>query len=385
MSNGFERLARLPKSSFFLFGARGIGKSTWVRTALPNARRFDLLDEGLHHSLIADPSLFAGELRTLPSGSWVVVDEVQRIPSLLNEVHRMIEERRLRFALLGSSSRKLKTAGTNLLAGRAVWKLMYPFVPAELGSAFDLNRALRFGTIPLVWTATNPADTLSAYVRLYLREEIRGEALVRSLPSFVRFLPIAALSHAQVVNVSGLARDSGVARNTVDGYLEILEDTLLAARLPAYEARIRVRERKHPKLYWLDPGLVRAVKNQLGPVAAEETGALFEGWVLTVLRAHGEEGKLFDELAYWAPLQAGGVEVDFLLTRGRELLALEVKSQRRFTPQLTVGLKAIADLPKLVRRILLYRGDRVLKMPDGIEVWPVEHFLATLAEGKLWP
>ncbi len=379
------RITVAPKGSFFLFGARGVGKSTWARETLPGAHRFDLLDEGLFQSFLATPALFGAELRTLEPGSWVVVDEVQRIPGLLNEVHRAIEELELRFALLGSSARKLKTAGTNLLAGRALWRTMYPFVPQELGAAFDLASTLQFGSIPLVVASEDRAATLAAYVQLYLREEIRGEALVRNLPGFVRFLPIAALAHGQVVNVAGIARDSGTARTTVQGYLEILEDTLLAWRLPAFETRLRVRERKHPKLYWLDPGLVRAVKKQLGAVSAEEAGSLFEGWIHTLLRAYGDTGSLFDEIAYWAPAETRSVEVDFLLQRGGEHLALEVKAGERFTPAWLSGLTAIGDLPRLARRVLVYTGTRELRTPEGIEVWPLAKLLTALAAGTLWP
>ena len=379
------RITVAPKGSFFLFGARGVGKSTWARETHPGAHRFDLLDEGLFQGFLADPALFGAELRTLEPGSWVVVDEVQRIPGLLNEVHRAIEELRLRFALLGSSARKLKTAGTNLLAGRALWRTMYPFVPQELGAAFDLESTLRFGSIPLVVASEDRAATLAAYVQLYLREEIRGEALVRNLPGFVRFLPIAALAHGQVVNVAGIARDSGTARTTVQGYLEILEDTLLAWRLAAFETRLRVRERKHPKLYWLDPGLVRAVKKHAGAVSSEEVGSLFEGWIHTLLRAYGDTGSLFDEIAYWAPAETRTVEVDFLLQRGGEHLALEVKAGERFTPAWLSGLTAIGDLPRLARRVLVYTGTRELRTPEGIEVWPLAKLLTALAEGTLWP
>ncbi len=160
---------------------------------------------------------------------------------------------------------------------------------------------------------------LVAYADLYLREEIRAEALVRNLPGFARFLPVAALFNGQVVNVAGIARDAGVARTTVEGYLDILVDTLLAHRLPAYQTRTRVRERRQPKLYWIDPGVVRAVKRQLGEVTAEERGPLFESWVCTMLRAHAETAELFDELSYWASHQSGA-EVDFVLRRGTELL-----------------------------------------------------------------
>ena len=384
-SNVYPRLLKAPRESFFLFGVRGAGKSTWAETSFREARRVNLLDEGVHHSLLADPSLFGAELMDLRRGHWVVVDEVQRIPSLLNDVHRLIEDHGLRFALLGSSARKLKTAGTNLLAGRATWKTMFPLVPEELGGDFSLDEVLGHGSIPLVWNSTDKRKTLEAYVQLYLREEIRGEALVRNLPGFVRFLPIAALFHGQVVNVAGIARDAGTARTTVAGYLDILEDTLLATRLSAYEARLRVRERKHPKLYWVDPGLVRAVKRQLGPLTGEERGALFEGWVFTLLRTYAEERELYDEIFYWSPPAGSATEVDFLLRRGREFLAVEVKSSARYSSALTSGLRAIADLPKLVRRVLVFTGPRPLVTADGIEVWPIRRFLDAVSSGTLWP
>lgn len=345
----------------------------------------DLLDEGRYQELLADPSLFAAELRSLPRGAWVVVDEVQRLPNLLHEVHRLIESRGLKFALLGSSARKLRAAGTNLLAGRALHKSMHPLVPAELGRDYDLEAIFEHGSIPIVWAAEDREAVLKCYVQLYLREEIRAEALVRSLPGFARFLPIAALYHGQVINVSGLSRDAGVARTTVAGYLDILEDTLLAVRLPAFEARLRVRERKHPKLYWVDPGLVRAVKKQLGPVSIEERGPLLEGWVLHLLRAHAEEDTVYDEIAYWSPTQAPRTEVDFILRRRREYLAVEVKSKGRLDGSMLTGLRAIGELPHLVRRVLVYTGKRSLTTEDGIEVWPVDRFAKELARADLWP
>jgi predicted AAA+ superfamily ATPase len=379
----YARMLQPPRGSFFLFGPRGTGKSTWARGNFPKARRFDLLDEGLYHELIADPALFAGELRTLAPGSAVVVDEIQRIPGLLNEVHRFIEERRLRFALLGSSAKKLKTAGTNLLAGRASSALLHPFVPAELGSDFDLEEVLRHGSLPLVWTSADKRATLTSYVQVYLREEIQAEALVRNLPSFARFLPLAALFHGQALNVSSLARDSGTARTTIVGYLDILEQTLLAFRLPAYEAKLRVRERKHPKLYWVDPGIVRAAKKQLGAVGLEERGALLEGWVLGCLRAHAEVQELYDEIYYWAPAQ-GRLEVDFLLERGARKLAIEVKSGRKLAPEMLYGLRAINGLEGLARRILVYGGERKQQTPDGIDVWPPIVLAQALEAGRLW-
>lgn len=384
-SQTYTRLLTASKRSFFLFGVRGVGKTTWIRTVLPDAHVFDLLDESLYQTLLADPSSFAAEVAALSSGTTVVVDEVQRIPSLLNEVHRLIERRRHRFALLGSSARRLKTTGTNLLAGRAVLKTMFPLVPAELAKDFDLATVLRYGSIPLVWQAADRRATLDAYVQLYLKEEIRAEALVRNLPGFVRFLPVAALFHGQVINVSGIARDAATSRTTVDGYLAILEDTLVACRLPAFESRLRVRERKHPKLYWVDPGLARAAKRQLGAVTAEERGPLLEGFVLTVLRAHNEVATLFEEIWYWAPAQARATEVDFLLRRGREYVAIEVKARPRISSTELAGLRAIADLRGLVRRVVLYLGSRRLRTKDGIDVWPLTAWLDAIAENRLWP
>jgi predicted AAA+ superfamily ATPase len=378
------RIYRLPGGSFFLFGLRGVGKSTWIRAQLPDARRFDLLDEGLYQGLLADPAPFAGELRRLDPGEWVVVDEIQRLPALLNEVHRFTEDRGLRFALLGSSARKLRAAGVNLLGGRALWREMFPLAPEELGEDFDLDRTLEIGALPLVLDSDSPQETLRAYVQLYLREEIKGEALVRNLPGFARFLPVAALFHGQLVNVAGIARDAGVARTTVEGYLGVLEDTLLARRLPAYEARLRVRERKHPKLYWVDPGVARAAKGARGPVAPEEAGPLLEGWVHTLLRTYMAERELAEEVAYWAPAESKRLEVDFVLRRGAELCALEVKASRRVHPGDLAGLRAIAELSGLRRRILIHRGERPTRTEDGIDAWPVETFLEALEGDRLW-
>jgi hypothetical protein len=187
------------------------------------------------------------------------------------------------------------------------------------------------------------------------------------------------------VNVAGIARDSGVARTTVQGYLEILEDTLLVKRLPAYEARMRVRERKRPKLYWVDPGVVRAVKQGRGPITPEESGALLEGWIHTLLRTYMAERELADELAYWAPAEARRLEVDFLLRRGAEFCALEIKAARRYNAQQLSGLRAIAELPNLRRRILIHRGDRPFRTEDEIDVWPVSTFLEALETGEIWP
>lgn len=364
-------------------GPRGSGKSTWLRDTFPDAHVFDLLSEATYQRFLANPDSFAGELRAVEKGKLVIVDEVQRLPPLLNEVHRFIEERRFRFILCGSSARKLKRAGVNLLAGRAMRKNMHPFVPEELGSAFNLDEALRFGLMPIVWNSTEKDETLAAYAQLYLKEEIQAEALVRNLPGFARFLPLAALFHGQTINVMSIARDAGVARTTVMGYMEILEETLLCFRLPAYEPKLRVRERKTPKWYWCDPGLVRAMKRSSGVVIHEEKGSLFEGMVAQLLRAYKDYRDLCDEITYWAPHSGAKTEVDFLLLRGGELIAIEAKSGAAFSETWCKGLRAIAQLKGLKRRIIVYPKGPQLRTEDGIDVLPFQDLADQLSANAL--
>jgi predicted AAA+ superfamily ATPase len=378
MSN-YERALAPPKNSFFLLGPRGCGKSTWLSKHFAGAKNINLLDEALYQSYLVNPRLFYEMLVGLKPGSWVTVDEIQRLPNLLNEVHRLIEEQKLKFALTGSSARKLKRSGVNLLAGRAIRKEMFPLTPYELGKDFNLTEAMQFGTLPLVWTAEDPKSTLQTYAQMYLKEEIQAEALVRNLQGFSRFLPVAALFHGQVLNISNVARDAAVSRPTVIGFFDILEDTLMAKRLPAFESSLRVREKKHPKLYWVDPGILRAAKKDLFAVSPEEMGPLFEGFIYMLLRAHCNE----DELFYWSPAEAKLTEVDFLLKRGKEYIAIEVKATARLRPEHTKGLHAISDLKGLKRKILVYLGREKLSKSDGIEVLPLLEFSRLLGEQKI--
>ena len=378
-----SRILKAPKQSFFFMGPRGSGKSTWLRAMFPDAHVIDLLSEEIYQRLLASPGHFADEVRAVPTDRWVIVDEVQRLPGLLNEVHRFIEEKRLRFVLCGSSARKLKRSGVNLLAGRALNKSMHPFVPEELGAHFDFEEALRYGLLPIVWDSSAKEETLAAYAQFYLKEEIQAEALVRNLPGFARFLPIAALFHGQTVNVTNIAREAGVARTTVAGYLDILEETLLCFRLSGYEAKLRVRERKLPKWYWCDPGIVRVMKRTKGELVPEERGALFEGMVSQLLRAYKNYRDTFEEMYYWAPSGRSNTEVDFLLVRGADLIAVEAKSGNTFMEGWCKGLRAVARLKGLKRRIIVYPKGPVLKTKDGIDVFPFQQFADLLADDAL--
>jgi predicted AAA+ superfamily ATPase len=384
MTNYIDRQLNPPAQSFFLFGPRGTGKTTWVNHQFPTAYRVNLLNESLYQTYLADISQFANELRALKPDSWVFVDEIQRLPNLLNEVHRFIEEKNLHFILTGSSARKLKKANVNLLGGRALSRRMYPFLPKELGPDFILDKVLTYGSIPLVWNAADKKETLKAYIEMYLKEEIKAEALVRNLPGFVRFLPIAALLHGQTLNISGAARNAGISRTTLDGYVEILEDTLMIYRLPAYESKLRLREKKHPKLYWIDPGLVRAVNNRFGDLYPEEKGALFEGLVATLLKTYRDYYNIFDEFYYWSPASSQSTEVDFLLKREDSFIAIEVKTSQRITGEHLKGLRAIAELKGIKRRIMVYNGEKKMLTEDHIDIWPFDFFCEALDSKDLW-
>lgn len=380
----FNRLLDRPNRSFFLFGIRGAGKSTWIQADLPDATYIDLLDDETYLAFSSTPGLLRLTIQEASNKEWVVIDEIQRLPNLLNDVHRHISSEGQKFALLGSSARKLKTQSSNLLAGRASQRFIYPFTPEEIGNQFKLEEVLRFGSIPVIWGEDDKEDVLRSYVNMYLREEIRQEALVRNLPGFTRFLLVAAVLHGQLINIRGISRDSQVPETTVTGFFDVLEDTLIATRLHGFEAKLRIRERKHPKLYFVDPGLVRALKSQFGSVSVDERGSLFEGWIHTLLLTYRDNRKLFDSIHYWSP-HGTQTEVDFLIHRGVSCIAIEVKSGTFFNEQMLKGLKAIDGLSGLVRRILVYCGARSYRTNDGIEIWPVDRFVESLAENRLWP
>jgi predicted AAA+ superfamily ATPase len=283
----FTRRCPLPDRSCFLFGPRGTGKSTWIHAAIRPDVTYDLLDAGEAIRLAADPGLLARETAGLPAGNWVAIDEIQKVPALLDEVHRLIESRRLRFVLSGSSARKLRRGGTNLLAGRADMKRLFPLVSAEIGPGIDIDRMIECGSLPLAVTGGDPKAFLRSYALTYLQEEIRAEALTRNLGGFARFLEVAAQQNAQLTNAAGIARDVGVSRQSVQNWFEILGDTLLGSWLPAWKLKRATKQVSHPKFYLFDSGVARALSGRLPyPCTPEERGGLLETLVHNELSAY---------------------------------------------------------------------------------------------------
>ena len=380
----YARDLTLPRESFFLFGPRGTGKSTWLREQLPAALWFDLLRMPLVLELTRRPDTFRSRVEALPSGGWVVVDEVQRMPALLDEVHALVAERgkKYRFALSGSSARKLRRLDVNLLAGRAITRLFFPLTAAELGFQFGLDDLLTTGCLPMVRTDPSMAvDVLDAYVGTYLREEIQQEALTRDVGAFARFLDVAALCNGQVVNVAGVARDAGVARPTVARYFEILVDTLIGTWLPAWRPRARIKETQHPKFFLFDPGVARALAGRIRePLEGSEKGALFETLVLHELRAAVNIQNLGGTFSYWRT-QTGG-EVDFVWQRGDRRVGIEVKAGKTWRREFGQSLAELRDAGKLTATFAVYGGTERLR-DRGIVVLPFVEFARELTQGRV--
>ncbi len=370
--------------SFFLFGPRATGKTTWLRQQYPQALAVNLLLDEDFMPLLADPGLLRRRVEALPADTWVVVDEIQRLPVLLNEVHELITRhgKRYRYALTGSSARKLRRLDANLLAGRVIEREMYPLVAVELGKDFSLERALARGTLPDVYAEPEHArDILGAYVNTYLRQEIQQEALVNDIGSFHRFLRVAALMHGQIVNVAGIARDAGIARTTVHRYFDVLVDTLIGCRLPAWRPREKVREQSRPKFYFFDPGVVRSLAaTSDNPLSEIEAGPLLEGYVLHELRAATMYRNLGGEISYWRTQL--GKEIDFVWQRGDLRVGIEVKAARRFRPADAKPLAEMIARGVLTRGLVVYRGAERLREGD-IDVLPAEEFFAGLYEDLL--
>lgn len=374
----YSRILNSPRSkSFFLFGPRATGKTTWTQTVFADGIKIDLLESDLYNSLLASPGRLA-ELIPGHFDDWVIIDEIQRIPDLLNEVHRLIENRKLKFVLTGSSARKLRGKGVNLLAGRALTRYMYPLTAGELGKDFSLAKSLQVGHLPSVYSEIDPVDYLASYVRTYLREEVQQEGLTRNLQTFARFLETASFSQASTLNISEVARECSVNRKLAEEYFYILEDLLLAYRLPVFTRRAKRRMMVHPKFYFFDVGVYRAIRPK-GPLDRPEEieGVALETLLFQELRAVNDLYKMGYNHYYWRT--AFGQEVDFVLYGEKGLIALEIKRAAKIRNHEFKGLKAFSKDYPHAALYMFYGGEKKLFVND-IKLIPMREAITTLPD-----
>lgn len=386
-----NRLYRIPSGSFFLFGPRGVGKSSWVRECVHHDIRIDLLRHQTFIELQRNPTRLEALCGHLSPGSVVFIDEVQKLPELLDEVHRLMEEKKLTFILTGSSARKLKRSGANLLAGRAHTYKMFPFSLRELEGRFSLEQLLQIGSLPIVLRNTDEAEeTLAGYVSTYLQHEIKEEALVRRVEEFSRFLSIAGQLNGNVLNLVNVARETGKSAKTVQSWYDILLDTLLGTWLEPYRPGLKVRESAHPKFFWFDPGVARLAGGlSWSDLDGTWKGFAFEGMILREIQTYLEVSRKRNGIFYYGTPGSG--EIDFIVEKRKktistpeEFITIEVKlarSWRREFESPSRNLRAVSG-NKLSRMIGIYCGDERLTF-DGFEVFPLEQFVEELYQGKI--
>lgn len=372
----YSRLIRTPASkSFFLFGPRGTGKTTWVKSTFPSALYLDLLEAEVFNDLLANPQRLENYIPK-DFTDFVIIDEVQRVPNLLNEIHRLMEKFRLKFILTGSSARKLRKKGENLLAGRSLTNFLHPLTSLELGNDFNLARSLSYGQLPSVSFEPDPKKYLESYVKTYLEEEIFQEGLTRNLSAFARFLETASFSVGAVLNTSEVAREAGIERKVVENYFAILEDLLIGYRLPVFNKRAKRRLVAHAKFYFFDVGVYRTVR-PMGPLDMPEMveGTAFESLFFQDLLAINDSLNLGYNLFYYRT--ATGIEVDFVAYGEKGVRAFEVKRTGRISSRTLRGLKYFSKEYPQAKTFLIYGGKR--KMREGnIEIIPLEDALKNL-------
>ena len=374
----YSRLIKAPRAkSFFLFGPRGTGKTTWVKNAFPEAVYLDLLEAELYNDLLANPQRLDNFIPR-NSRDWIIIDEVQRIPELLNEVHRLIEKNKYKFILTGSSARKLRRKGFNLLGGRALTYAMHPLTAGELGKDFDLERSLAFGQLPSAYNESDPKKYLESYVKTYLDEEIRQEGLTRNLAAFSRFLEAASFSQGSVLNISNVAGECGVERKVVEHYFDILEDLLIAYRIPVFTKKAKRRMAAHPKFYFFDVGIYRTLRPK-GPLDMPEQieGVSFETLFLQELMAVNDALDLGYSFYYWRT--AHNTEVDFVLYGDRGIRAFEVKRTGRVMKPMTNALTSFCRDYPMAKAFFIYGGKRIMH-EGAIDVIPIAEALKTLPD-----
>jgi len=380
-----ERKLHLPPpgtETFFLWGPRQTGKSTLLRSKYPDAVWIDLLKAEEYRRYLDTPEYLRQELPDKGDMPFVVIDEVQKLPALLDEVHWLHENRHVQFALCGSSARKVKRGHANLLGGRAIRYEMFGFVSAELYPDFDLHRLLNHGYLPRIYLSKQPRRLLNAYVANYLKEEIAAEGLVRNLPVFSNFLNLASLSDTESVNFSTIARDCGVSSQTVKEYFQILEDTMLGRWLPSFRKRPKRRVTAASKFYFSDVGVVNFLAKR-GAVqqGSELFGKAFENWCFHELNAYNMYNEAFAEFSYWR--LAGGTEVDFIVNDMK--VAIEAKASEKISGNHLKGLRSLkVDHPDVGRRIIVCNEKKLRTTEDNIEIIPAATFAAILWAGELF-
>lgn len=371
-----------PEESYFLLGPRGTGKSTWLMHHYPHATRIDLLLGEEERRFSSYPERIRNVVEPMPPGSICILDEIQRVPRLLPEIHALIEEKRdIQFIMTGSSTRKLRRSDSDLLGGRALMRQMGPFFASEIGEDFSLEKGLKTGMIPLIWESKDPQDRLRDYLHLYLKEEIQAEGLVRQIGDFARFLEVASFSHASVWTTTDISRESSVKRATVDNYLQILEDLLLAFSLPVFSRRAKRRLVTHQKFYFFDAGVYRILRPQgILDNTAEIEGLALEGLVAQHLRSWVLSQKEPHSLSYWRTQTQ--LEVDFVIYGPKGFWAIEVKRSPNLGPDDVKGLLAFKEeypeakclIVTLAKRHENYRGFPVI---------PAREFLLGISPEKL--
>jgi len=371
-----ERLLDLPrllsKRSHFLLGPRQTGKSFLIAHTLTGVRLYDLLESSTYISLSQNPGRIAEELTELDRT--VVIDEIQRLPQLLNEVHRLIEKRGTRFLLTGSSARKLRRGGVNLLGGRARTKYLHPLTYRELGAHFDLYRALERGLLPAIYFSDDAKADLEAYAGSYLQQEIVAEGAMRNVPAFSRFLRVAALCNSTIVNFTNIANDAQVARTTVYEYFEILKDTLILHELPAWRKSRKRKPLVSSKYYFFDVGVVAALQHRTFHAGTPEFGEALETYLMHELVSY-RDYVCEEPLSYWRSTSA--FEVDFVIG---DHTAVEVKAKENVSQTDLKSLRALAEEQKLKRYVCVSLEKR-RRQVGGITVLPVPEFLETLWGG----
>lgn len=379
----YLRLLKLPSNpeeSFFLWGPRQTGKSTLLRKCYPDAVWIDLLKADEFRKYTENPERLREELLANPTPQIVVIDEIQKVPQLLDEVHWLIENNNTHFALCGSSARKVKRGHANLLGGRAIRYELYGLVSSELGASFELDRIVNNGYLPSHYDKKNPKRNIQAYISEYLKEEIAAEGLIRNLPGFGRFLDIVALTDGEIVNYTNIASDCGVASNTAKEYFQILLDTLLGSWLPAYRKRPKRRITNSPKFYFNDIGVVNSLaKRGYIQRGSELYGKAFENWIFHELKCHSQYSESFYDLSYWR--LTSGVEVDFIINSMS--VAIEAKASKSIKNSHLKGLREIIkDHPNIKQRIIVCLEEKERLTDDGILILPYARFCEMLWDSK---